>query len=64
MVRLFAERYDTKPNVKLGGFRSQLQASYVTGHTDELWFKETVSLWMTMYIYFKNELFWNRYKNY
>ena len=36
VVRLLAERYDTKPNVKLGGFRSQLQASYVSSHTEEL----------------------------
>ena len=28
MVRLLAERYDTKLKVKLDGFRSQLQASY------------------------------------
>ena len=32
-VRLLAEWYDTKSNVKLGGFRSQLQASYVSCHT-------------------------------
>ena len=36
VVRLFAERYDTKSNVKLAGFRSQLQASYVSSHTEEL----------------------------
>ena len=33
MVRLLAERSDTKSNVKLGGFRSELQASYVSSHT-------------------------------
>ena len=49
MVRLLAERPDTK--VKLGGFRSQLQASYVCTHTEEFWYNETVSLWMTIYIY-------------
>ena len=32
-VRLLAERYDTKSNVKLGGFQSQLQGSYVSSHT-------------------------------
>ena len=32
-----AERYDTKPNVKLGGFQSQLEASCVSRHADELW---------------------------
>ena len=36
VVRLLAERYDTKSNVKLGGFRSQLQASYVSSPTEEL----------------------------
>ena len=51
VVRLQFERHDTKSNVKLGGFRSQLQASYVSSHTEELWYNETVSLWMTMYIY-------------
>ena len=35
VVRLLAERYDTKSNVKSGRFRSQLQASYVAGHTEE-----------------------------
>ena len=36
MFRLLAKRYDTKSNVKLGGFRSQLQASYMSSHTEEL----------------------------
>ena len=36
IVCLFAEWYDTKSNVKLGGFRSQLQASYVSSHTEKL----------------------------
>ena len=27
-----AERYDIKSNVKLGGFRSQLRAAYVSSH--------------------------------
>ena len=34
--RYISERSDTKPNVKLDGFRSQLQASYVSSHTEEL----------------------------
>ena len=51
MARLLAERSDTKSNVKLGGFRPQLQAFYVCGHTEELWYNETVNLWMTIYIY-------------
>ena len=49
VVRLLAEWYDTKSNVKLGGFRSQLQASYVSSLTEELWYNETVCLWMTIY---------------
>ena len=36
VVRLLAEQYDAKSYVKLGGFRSQLQASYVSCHTEEL----------------------------
>ena len=51
VVRLLAERYDPKSNVVLGGFRFQLQASYMSCHTEELWYNETVSLWMTIYIY-------------
>ena len=51
MVRLLAERYETKSNIKLGGFRSQLQASYVSSLPEELWYNETVCLWMTIYIY-------------
>ena len=50
VIRFLAERYDTKSNVKLGGFRSQLHASYVSSHTEELWYNETVCQWMTMYI--------------
>ena len=37
VVRLLAERYDTKSNVTLGGSQSQLQASYVSSHSEELW---------------------------
>ena len=51
VVRLLAERYDTKSNVNLGGFRSQFQASYVSSHTEELWYNKTVCLRMTIYTY-------------
>ena len=34
MVRLLAERCDTKSNVKLGRFRSKLQKSYVSKHIE------------------------------
>ena len=56
VVRLLAERYDTKSNVKLGGFRSQLQASYVSSHIEVLWYNETVCLWMTIYLICKLKL--------
>ena len=49
MVRLLAERYDTTSNVNLDEFQSQLQASYVSSHTEELLYNETVCLWMTIY---------------
>ena len=48
VVRLLAERYDIKSNIKLGGFRSQLQASNMSSHAEELWYSETVCLWMTI----------------
>ena len=51
MVHLLSEWYDTKSSVKLEGFRSQIQASYMSSHTEELWYNETVCLWMTIYIY-------------
>ena len=34
--RLLAERYDTKSNVKLCGFRSKLETSYISSHIEEL----------------------------
>ena len=49
MVRLLTEQSDTKSNVKLPGFRSQLRASYVSNHNEELWYNETVCL--IIYIY-------------
>ena len=36
VVRLLAKMYDSKSNVILGGFRSHIQASYVSGHTEDL----------------------------
>ena len=38
MVRLLAEQSNTKSKVKLDGFWSQLQASYVSSHTEDLWY--------------------------
>ena len=49
MVDLLAEQDDTKS--KFCGFQSQLEASYVSSNTEELWYNETVCLRMTMYIY-------------
>ena len=37
MVRLLAERSDTKYNVKLEAFRSRIHAPYVSSHTEEFW---------------------------
>ena len=52
MVHLLAEWYDTKSNIKLSRFRSQLQASYVSSHTEELWYNETACGWhIYIYIY-------------
>ena len=51
MVRLMAERYDTKSIVKLDRFRSQLQAFYMYSHTEELWYNKTLRLWMTIRVY-------------
>ena len=51
MVRLLAEQSDTKSNVKLGGFQSQLQTSYMFSHTEELWYNKTVRGWHFIYIY-------------
>ena len=45
-----SEWLDTKSNVKLGGFRSRLEISCVSSYTEQLWYNETVCLWMTIYI--------------
>ena len=42
VVRLMAERYNTKSNVKVG--RISLPAFYVSSYTEELWYNETVCL--------------------
>ena len=49
VCRLMAEWYNTKSNVKLGGFQSKLEASYVASHTEELRYNERVCQWMTIY---------------
>ena len=46
VCRLRAERYNTKSNVKLGGFQSQFEASYASSHTDELCYNETMTIYM------------------
>ena len=33
------------------GFRSQLEASLGSSHTEELWYNKTVCLWMTMFVF-------------
>ena len=37
MVRLVDEWSESQSSVKLDGFRSRLQASYVSSHTEEFW---------------------------
>ena len=37
--------------VKLAGFQSQLEASCMSCHTEELWYSETVCGWQYIYIY-------------
>ena len=46
-----AERLDTMSGVMLDEFRSQFEASCVSSYSEELWYNETVCLWMTEYIY-------------
>ena len=63
MVHWLAERYDPKSNIMFGGFRSQLQASYASSHTEELWYNVIVYLWMTKYmILMKNKTYYILYK--
>ena len=54
MVRLLAEQYDTKSNVKLGRFRSQFQASNVCSHAVDCdTMKQPVCGWL--YIFLERE---------
>ena len=48
--RLCLEIYH-RPDVNLGGFRSQPGASHLSKHTEELSYSETDSLEMAIYIY-------------
>ena len=56
VCRLLAECYDTKSIVKLVWFQSQLEAACMSSHSNELWYNETVGLWMTIYTYICNIL--------
>ena len=40
-----------KARVKLGGFWFQLEAFCMSSKNEELWYNETVCLWMILYIY-------------
>ena len=47
-----AERYDTKFNVKLCGFQSQLEASYVFSYTeDSLSVHDNIYIYIYIYIW-------------
>ena len=43
------ERHDLKSNVKLGRFQTQPEESYVSSHSEDLWYNEIVCEWMTIY---------------
>ena len=49
-VNEMAEWLDTKSRVKLDGLGSKFGPSCLSSHTEQLWYNETVSLWMTIYI--------------
>ena len=49
-VAEMAEQLDTMSSNKLGRFWSQLEASCMSSHNEELWYNEMVCLWMTIYI--------------
>ena len=51
MVPLLAQRYGTKSNIKLVGFRSQVHTSSVSSYTEELSYNEAVCLSMTLHLY-------------
>ena len=39
-----------RTDVEFAGFRYQLKASQVLSHIDELWYNETIGLWMTLHM--------------
>ena len=50
-------RYPT--DVESAGFEPLLEAFRVSSHADELWYNETVNLWITIYIYIYIYIGWN-----
>ena len=40
---------------------TQVQAFYVSSHSEEPWYNETVCLWMTIYIIFRQQSFYSQY---
>ena len=42
VCQLKAERNNSKFKVKSGGFESQIEVSYMSSHTDDLWYNKTV----------------------
>ena len=43
-------------SLKFGGFRTQLETSCVSNHTEELWSNKTISMWMIIYTLPSQEL--------
>ena len=55
-VTEMAEWLDTKSSVKFGRSRSQLEVSCVSSRTKELWYNETVYMWMSIYIHMQSSM--------
>ena len=51
-----AMRLCYQADVKLAAFQSYHEVPHSSTHTDELWYNETVCLWMTTYILYVQDL--------
>ena len=49
-IYIEGEPLDISSSEKLSGFRFSFEASCVTTRTEELWYNETICLWMTIYM--------------
>ena len=51
VCRLIAQQYDDKSNVNLVRFQSQLEAFYMSSHTEDLWYNESLPVDDNIYKY-------------